>query len=197
LKGKIMTSHPAVTITGDEELQRFHEDASGFLRRQPPQSFPVPVVPAPPGIYSRGTPGVYFAFPSVAVPLADTAAARKRWLDVLERFTEPVPGQEGWFQIRGSQEFGSGLLVVEYGALPEPLSPASESRRRKPVTFGSQFDPGNSFCLILRGQGGLRQFEELPERYRQSADCITLIPWTEIVSLHLAVASAEPTSESG
>src|SRR5262249_50915200 len=56
------------------------------------------------------------ANPPPAPPSEGAAVAAKRfWMEVIGRHTEPIPGSETRLRVRGSAEPNRGVIVVEHG----------------------------------------------------------------------------------
>src|SRR3954451_2811767 len=73
----------------------------------------------------------------------DPATAKKAWLRVLARFTEPVPGQEGRIRVRVNAAQGeSGAISIERRA-----EGAAGSRYREYA--GAELDVGDELVLIV------------------------------------------------
>src|SRR5947208_2154618 len=104
----------------------------------------------------------------------DAATAKKAWLRVLARFTEPVPGQEGRIRVRvNAAQAESGVISVERRG-----DVAAGSRYREYT--GQELDVGDDLFLIVFSESA--PTTEQPDRVCEYAHTIF---WTEIASIHV------------
>jgi hypothetical protein len=166
-----MEPDPTISISG-RILAEFVDDAKDCMPTEA-EFVPVPIVPRPATqVLSR--PGLQDAF---SPPIEEAAtAAKKFWLKIIRRFTEPVPGKKGRLRARDSAEPNRGRITIEC------------ARRSAVKLFsGSELDISDKLCVTLfvndkpvpsSGHGGGQRW------VRESA---IPVPWTEVVNIRFKV----------
>jgi hypothetical protein len=102
------------------------------------------------------------------------ASAKKFWLKIIRRFTEPVPAKKGHVRVRESGEPNLGDIVVMHGAA------ATEGRGR---CCGDELDTSDPLCLAVFRRREVNYAGEGPRLEESSFP----IPWTEIVNITFEV----------
>jgi hypothetical protein len=108
-------------------------------------------------------------------------AAKELWLKVIQQHTEPVPGDGGRLQVRGSGKATSGSIEVRYGVdthyhASAPIMDAAGDRSLVLFRADSQEGPGRGQVRVTKG--------------------VLSIPWNEIVELQFHVYEAGQSPET-
>src|SRR5438105_1529004 len=121
-----MSANEPATV-GCRIVAEFDDDAAAFAAAAPEL---VPVA-APEG-NARPLPA--------ALSEETAAAAKKSWLRIIRRFTEPVPGKKRRLRVLDSEEPNRGEIVIEFGR-----SPGQPAR----CLSGYELDAADKLCLSL------------------------------------------------
>jgi hypothetical protein len=157
-------------------VAEFDDDARAFAQAEA-EFVPVKVPPTP------GVPmtwGPTLQPPSSPFSEEVAAAAKKIWLKVIRRFTEPVPGKKGRLRVMHSERPNSGSIIVEYGRC---LASTGRVGDREGMAQGHELEVTDKLFLTL-----YRTTRLPPTQHRgYDEDCITPIPWAEIANIRFEV----------
>jgi hypothetical protein len=152
-------------------IGEFDDDASGFAEAEPEfvssQATSGPLLAAP-----AGTPTPAAVPPPSAEALA---AAKKFWVKVIRRFTEPVPAKKGRLRVRDSGDPNRGSIEVRCATYR--LVVGNDRARH-------ELDVSDKQCLTLfQSETPAREKGEQPWVKELSVP----IPWTEIANIQFVV----------
>jgi hypothetical protein len=161
-------------------IGEFDVDASAFAEGEPE----FVTVDTPAQRWVAGPAGVSAPARFVLPSDEALAAAKKFWLKVICRFTEPVPGNKSRCRVRDSGEPNRGAIEIDCGR----YVPAASLRRD--ISWGHELDVSDKQCLtIFRHEGPMCWTGDEDRRVRELA---MPIPWTEIVNIQFEVRRPVP-----
>jgi hypothetical protein len=157
---------PVETLSCDT-LTVFEDDARSYARTEP--EFVPPFRAIEP------------AYPFTPPTKEAAAAARRFWLTVIRRFTEPVPEHRGRVRVKGSGDPEGGEFILQHGM---GRTPRERSAVPPQATTGGELDVAHTLYLtVYRAIDGGVEFSP--------------IPWTELVQIRFRRFDRSSLRDSG
>jgi hypothetical protein len=158
-------------------IGEFDDDASGFAVAEP--EF---VALEAPSTRLLAVPSGATTQVAVAPPSATAlAAAKKFWVKVIRRFTEPVSARKGRLRVRDSGEPNRGSIEVRCGGYR--LIVGNDRARH-------ELDVSDKQCLTLFQN---EEPTQIDDEHQWAKELSIPIPWTEIANIQFTVwRPAEP-----
>ncbi len=154
-------------------IAEFDDDASHFASAEP-EYVPLPTASIPTHLQPGGA-GPAFSPPSPAA----AAAARKFWLKVLHRFTEPVPGTKGHLRLPRTDPTEEPRILIECAPLVSRGCNGGGSR----TWVGREVRVDDKGYLLLFGERVLDRRPGDPDGHLRVAAFSAPVLWTDIINI--------------